>query len=474
MKTLNRPMFKYGGPIKEGVMSGIREPKRKGGSMGEPQAINTVGSPLSPMSSDGRANYAAPLIPIGMGIASGIARAAPLALRYGRLGINKLKNLFGRTVYKPDVGTKIATGKNKDPFTPIKKVFEPNQTGVSGYLMRSPEAKFLTGAGGTISKYASKALTGAAKSPLTIGGITLGFTDAFPTGKPFGPDKYLPNVLGQRFDEQGNKIPGTGIFNDKIKPKPTDDEAKVLTDAEKIAMAEQKKARMEGAKLAKEKFAAEQKAKRIEGYRKIMDIEGMQKDAAYDSLIAASKAVTSDPDFKGSIKDGSLINKIIGSTSKAFDKPKATEQAINSLILKGEIQKDLKKEDKGSQYQAAKNYSDEFNVDIGQAYKNLGFDKSKNLSENVLIANKANNSTTATTDTILEGVRLTYEGVVPQVVITDAELIDAKTKGLIKKDATDIKIFEDEVKNNKLGPGIYVVNKSVFAIDDNNQKRQLR
>jgi hypothetical protein len=33
MKTLNRPMFRYGGPIKEGIMSGIREPKRNGGSM---------------------------------------------------------------------------------------------------------------------------------------------------------------------------------------------------------------------------------------------------------------------------------------------------------------------------------------------------------------------------------------------------------------------------------------------------------
>ena len=26
-------MFRYGGPIKEGVMHGIREPKRNGGSM---------------------------------------------------------------------------------------------------------------------------------------------------------------------------------------------------------------------------------------------------------------------------------------------------------------------------------------------------------------------------------------------------------------------------------------------------------
>ena len=28
MKPLNRPMFRYGGPIKEGVMSGIKEPRQ--------------------------------------------------------------------------------------------------------------------------------------------------------------------------------------------------------------------------------------------------------------------------------------------------------------------------------------------------------------------------------------------------------------------------------------------------------------
>ena len=30
MRTLNRPMFRYGGPIKEGIMNGIREPKQNG------------------------------------------------------------------------------------------------------------------------------------------------------------------------------------------------------------------------------------------------------------------------------------------------------------------------------------------------------------------------------------------------------------------------------------------------------------
>ena len=66
MKTLNRPMFRYGGPIKEGVMNGIREPKKHGGSMG----INTPKRGLV----DGPGSYAGFIPPL---IAAGSA-----ALRY--------------------------------------------------------------------------------------------------------------------------------------------------------------------------------------------------------------------------------------------------------------------------------------------------------------------------------------------------------------------------------------------------------
>ena len=33
MRPLNRPMFKMGGPVKEGIMDGIREPKADGGTI---------------------------------------------------------------------------------------------------------------------------------------------------------------------------------------------------------------------------------------------------------------------------------------------------------------------------------------------------------------------------------------------------------------------------------------------------------
>ena len=54
-------MFRYGGPIKEGVMNGIREPKRNGGSMGinneGPRRAALVGNPIYPKV-DGRTNHA--------------------------------------------------------------------------------------------------------------------------------------------------------------------------------------------------------------------------------------------------------------------------------------------------------------------------------------------------------------------------------------------------------------------------------
>ena len=56
MRTLNRPMFRYGGPIKEGVMSGIREPKKDGGMLlvGEhPKEFRDAG---------GREKHVAPLV----------------------------------------------------------------------------------------------------------------------------------------------------------------------------------------------------------------------------------------------------------------------------------------------------------------------------------------------------------------------------------------------------------------------------
>ena len=97
----------------------------------------------------------------------------------------------------------------------------------------------------------------------------------------------------------------------------------------------------EAAKLAKQK----EWNNRIKKYRDIMDIKGMNKEAAYKSLVDASKLIQESQDFKGDIKSGKLINQVIQAASKQFDKPAKTSDAINTLILQNELKKDLNKEE---------------------------------------------------------------------------------------------------------------------------------
>ena len=315
MKTLNRPMFRYGGPIKEGIMDGMKEK----------QAINTVGSPLAPKDETGRGGYAIPLL---YGAGMGLARLAPLAMR----GVRAAQGLFGRRKFVKDVGTKLAQKPGGPQFTPVKNIFEPNKLGA--YLMASPEYKFATGAGGKASKFVGGALKGLSKSPLGIA-LTAGtMTDILPGGRPFGPDKYLPNILGQRFDEQGNKIPGTGLFNpDKV----AEGETEGLKRVEELGAGEKKVDPKVLKELNEDRIDRTKKR-----YYEIMGIDKMNKEATYDSLIDASKIISQEGgDLKGSIKSGSLQSQIINAISKNLDKSTALKRQIDAAILKGEIQKDV-------------------------------------------------------------------------------------------------------------------------------------
>ena len=95
MRPLNRPMFKNGGPIKEGIMSGMKEP----------QAINTVGSPLAPQDASGRQGYAIPLL---AGLGSAALRFLPAAYR-------GFKASRAYTPFSQNLGV---AGRLKDIFKP--------------------------------------------------------------------------------------------------------------------------------------------------------------------------------------------------------------------------------------------------------------------------------------------------------------------------------------------------------------------
>ena len=300
MKPLNRPMFRYGGPIKEGVMSGIREPKKDGGLS---KQFNTglVGDERYPKT-DGREHHLAFIPAMGMA-----------ALRFLPAAYRGFKAARAYTPMSQKLGT----------FGRIKDIFKPK----GGLKLGMPSAG--EGAGFRVGSFLRQnPITTASLLPQAAAGT-------YAVGS--GAVKAVPGIAKSYIDAL---IPGESIFREKDGSPKTDAPSGKTTKELGVSETE-KKSKVPGVIDTK----TETKADKIKRYRDIMDIKSMNKDAAYNSLIAASQAISDSGDFKGDLKSGKLINQIIQGTSKAFDKPKQTKDAIDTLILKGEIEKDIKASD---------------------------------------------------------------------------------------------------------------------------------
>ena len=237
MRPLNRPMFRYGGPIKEGIMTGMKEK----------QAINTVGSPLAPTDSSGRQGYALPLMFLA-------GQAARMALR--PLGSFIMRKAAGPNL--PMIGGKrllTMTGSKPPPIPagvgPERMIFQP--TGFGKYILGSPEARAIGAVakgsgkiGGTIKKVG----TSLAKSPLTVGFLGLqGFKALGPDEKPAEGTEDPTSEL-QRVDEIGT---GTGTTGGSVTEDPN--KAKQIQE-DRIAKTKKR-------------------------YYELMGLDKMKKDAAY-------------------------------------------------------------------------------------------------------------------------------------------------------------------------------------------------
>ena len=296
MKPLNRPMFKMGGPIKEGLMDGIREPKKKGGML-------LVGEhPEEFKASDGREKHLAPIVAAGLGL----ARLAPLA----------------RNIYQGFRAARYIDPKAITMGQKIKSAILPTTR------FRNMEAGTGFRLGAAIKQNPLLAFSAASSVPQVATGVTKGTIEGV---------KKIPDLAKGYVDlvlpgEQFRKKPGSEIEKEGGPPGGGNPEMFLSPKGDKPPP---------GVQLTDK----EKRKQQIDKYRDIMDIKGMNKEAAYDSLIAASKAIGESGDFKGDLRSGRLINQIIQGASKAFDKPRATKDAIDTLILKGEIEKDIKASD---------------------------------------------------------------------------------------------------------------------------------
>ena len=321
MRPLNRPMFRYGGPIKEGIMQGMQD----GGLANNegPRRAALVGNPMYDQTKgpDGRTKHVVPFV-AGAGMAA--LRAIPAIYRGirasrafapGNLGVTgRLKEFFTpKGPLSPQVG----------PTGPMAKELLKGQTTgfkIGSLLRRNPLTLGLPAA-----SIGAEAAVGAAK--MVPDALRDYANFIVPFADPFTKKEDVPTKEEGTGLKRGGKEKNVGTVTGTTKPGEAGGTT-VKTEAEKQQINE---ARIQETK---------------DRYYKLMGIDNMKKDAIYDSLIDASKAVSEEgADLKGAIKSGTLQNKIIQAISQNLDKSADLKKQIDAAILKGEIEKDIKAND---------------------------------------------------------------------------------------------------------------------------------
>jgi len=419
MKTLNRPMFRYGGPIKEGVMSGIREPKKNGGLS---KQFNTglVGDERYPKTS-GREHHFAFLAPAAMAA----ARFLPAAYR----------GFKAARAYKPISQNLGIAGRLKDIFKPSAGLGAPmaplgaSQGFRVGSFIRSNPLSVMLPGGAFALETGTKAAKGIAE--MTPGALKSYANAIIPFADPFTIDKEKVNIDIDKDPNLGKTTKELGKSKDTGKDS-------------------------DGAPIV-QLTAKEKRAQQIQKYRDIMDIKGMNKGAAYNSLIAASQAVNeAGGDLKGSIRDGSLINQIIQSTSKAFDKPAKTKDAIDTLILKAEIEKDINK--------------DKNRLDTEYKQSMIDINKKKlegsNFAENKAVIKKAGGSGQSGIDDAAALNNDDFRGNL--VVKTDLDKVikGQKEKGILDQKEIVVSYTNTLIEGKELPDGDYTVGDYLVTIQE--------
>ena len=308
MRPLNRPMFRNGGPIKEGIMSGMQD--RPGYSVG-----SKVGGFFSNIFKK----------PVQTSTVASQTVKKPSVVG---AGFNKLKEIF--------TGTKTTTGPGTVtiPGTPPKTTFS------GAYSMRTPGTTTRT-----VEKMGPPQVT-TSLQPFTPGGPTN------PNIYAAAQRVFVPLTTGGGKVLQAAKpysgvitIGGIGAYsllNDDGTPK-TINQIKTETGANETEITKAIEEAEKGGGKGGINRDAEIEANR-QRYYKLMGIDKMNKDAVYNTLIDASNQIREGGTIKDQLKSGNLVSGVINALSKNLDKSVDLKKQIDAAILKGEITKDINKQ----------------------------------------------------------------------------------------------------------------------------------
>ena len=432
MRPLNRPMFKYGGPIKEGIMTGMqdRQGYQDAGRVG--QYFTNLGKKslnlLNPLKKIPGAKQI-----MGSSFVRGLLNKPgggfvekTVPKPGGIFTLQRLQNMLPsqrfRTVMTgekvPLPGGGFRTGTRQ--LSPLEVLRNPEAIGRA--MRENPILTYL-GAGQI------KNLPDILEGGFNVGtGVVQAGTN-YLLGTEFGRNKGQEDIEVT----EGSMTRGTGG------PKNI---GEVSTDTNKKVKTEGEKSRINEDRIQQTK----------DRYYKMMGLDNMKKDAVYDSLINASKIVSEEgADLKGAIKSGTLQNRLIQAIGKNLDKSADLKKAIDSAVLKGEIQKDInltKPSAFAEQVQYLRN-----NPNDPLARKLSGV---SSVADNLAaLADKP-----LTSDIVSRLIESKGQDVKDVIKDDKFQKWEKSNEG---KDEIDY--LQDVYKGKKLDAGVYIINKKAFQID---------
>ena len=302
MRTLNRPMFNMGGPIKQGIMHGIREPYRGGGAA-------LVGNPVYPQTG-GREHHNIWKTAIGMG---------PKVMPHIQKAGNVFKNWFGKTT----------------PVTKSVPKHGPPTGGGNIYSKGYPGGKGI-GQGPGSAEVTSHVWTPKGwveRDPIYQIGKKIKEGSGW-VGKPI---KWAGKTLATPTGALGLMYVGGRWLTSDGTPA-TDDQIAAHTEGQHGPFDHTDKKKIKKAQAA---FAEAQRDTRVKKYLDMMGYDRSKKTAVADALIDASKIVSDRGTLEKKNITRDLINPIIQATSKRFDKPEQIREAVGLMSVKAAIQKDM-------------------------------------------------------------------------------------------------------------------------------------
>ena len=328
MRILNRPMFRYGGPIKEGIMQGMRNNYQSGqlvkpgpgrpGYQGNPRFINLGGGQPPVNVNLTNATKLQKLKNLYQNPKFSERGAYEAIKKYGPKAFNWLKGGIGGALTRFPGMTQLAAYYAAAKPTPVDIKYDITRR--ENLLPMFGDTKT------TVEKKIKRNLAEESNpnNPWRYNKYKHGPRKEHPD---YDPEKssYWPWAKGavETGGDDGTKKTDTGIgpgaqFKESTAP--------IITASQR------------------EKLAKDQQNARLKSYLDMMGYDSAKKTAMSDALIDASALVQDATTEAGSIKKadwGKLINRAIQTTSKRLDKPAQIREAVGLMMTKGEIEKDI-------------------------------------------------------------------------------------------------------------------------------------